>query len=206
MLQGNHDESIKKMLNAGFDEVHKTLDIKLSGHKVHMNHYPYLSKDLEPFRNIHPGKITSLSPNTINIDEEYFFHHNIKLNKKCPVCGSKHKTKESTFNCYEKQLREKLNQMTYEENKDFFKKYFGKILGTKDPKNSEYSVIIKILNKYKKKFIGSRPPCKDDQWLFCGHVHNLWKNQGKMINFSVEMWDYSPVSETEILNFMEKIK
>lgn len=47
--------------------------------------------------------------------------------------------------------------------------------------------------QYIEKFVESRPR-DEGGWLIHGHVHNYWKLRGKMINVSVEMWDYSPVS------------
>lgn len=35
-------------------------------------------------------------------------------------------------------------------------------------------------------------------FCICGHVHSLWKIQPKMINVSIECWNYKPVSEEEI--------
>jgi calcineurin-like phosphoesterase family protein len=40
---------------------------------------------------------------------------------------------------------------------------------------------------------------KDDgRWLLCGHVHEKWKQRGKMINVGVDVWDYKPVHVDEI--------
>lgn len=46
---------------------------------------------------------------------------------------------------------------------------------------------------YKLKHIGSRPEDKGG-FLIHGHVHNLWKFRKKMINVSVENWNYTPVA------------
>ena len=35
-------------------------------------------------------------------------------------------------------------------------------------------------------------------WLLHGHVHNNWRQWGRMINTSVEAWDYRPVSAETI--------
>ncbi len=32
------------------------------------------------------------------------------------------------------------------------------------------------------------------RWQFCGHVHELWKRRGNMINVGVDQWDFAPVS------------
>lgn len=44
---------------------------------------------------------------------------------------------------------------------------------------------------------------KDEgKWLLCGHVHEKWKVQNKMINVGVDVWDMKPVSETQILEII----
>lgn len=35
-------------------------------------------------------------------------------------------------------------------------------------------------------------------WLLHGHVHCLWKRNGRMINVGVDVWNYKPVSENEL--------
>jgi calcineurin-like phosphoesterase family protein len=40
------------------------------------------------------------------------------------------------------------------------------------------------------------------QWL-CGHVHGLFKQVGNVINVGVDVWDFKPVSEEEIIKLME---
>lgn len=42
-------------------------------------------------------------------------------------------------------------------------------------------------------------------WLLHGHVHQHWKTKNKMINVGVDVWDYKPVSEMEILKIVEPI-
>lgn len=34
--------------------------------------------------------------------------------------------------------------------------------------------------------------------LIHGHVHNLWKMKGRMLNVGVDVWDYAPVSEQAV--------
>jgi len=41
---------------------------------------------------------------------------------------------------------------------------------------------------------GEYRPQNKGMWLLHGHIHNLWKVNGKMINVGVDVWDYSPVS------------
>ena len=47
--------------------------------------------------------------------------------------------------------------------------------------------------EYDLKYMNLRPK-NEGQWLIHGHVHQHWKVQFKMINVSVENWDYTPVS------------
>jgi calcineurin-like phosphoesterase family protein len=35
-------------------------------------------------------------------------------------------------------------------------------------------------------------------WLLHGHVHQLWKQQGRMINVGIDAWGGRPVSEREV--------
>jgi len=41
-------------------------------------------------------------------------------------------------------------------------------------------------------------PKDDGKWLLCGHVHQIWKVVGRMINVGVDVWDMKPVSIEEI--------
>ena len=50
---------------------------------------------------------------------------------------------------------------------------------------------------YKVKFY-ERRPVDEGGWLIHGHVHEKWKVKRKMINVSVEVWDYSPISVEEL--------
>lgn len=43
----------------------------------------------------------------------------------------------------------------------------------------------------------------DGGWLLCGHVHQMWKQKKRMINVGVDVWDYKPVAEAEILKLIE---
>ncbi len=47
-----------------------------------------------------------------------------------------------------------------------------------------------------------RPP-DHGGWLLHGHVHNKWRQRGRMINVGVDVWDYSPVSEEDIGALMD---
>lgn len=57
-------------------------------------------------------------------------------------------------------------------------------------------------NGYKLKYMDRRPE-DNGGWLIHGHVHQKWKIKRKMINVSVEPWDYYPVSMEEIVQIIE---
>lgn len=40
------------------------------------------------------------------------------------------------------------------------------------------------------------------RWLLHGHVHQYWKIKDKQVNVGVDVWDYKPVSETQLLEFV----
>ena len=40
-------------------------------------------------------------------------------------------------------------------------------------------------------------------WLLHGHVHGAWKVRGKQINCGVDVNNYTPISEKEIINIIE---
>ncbi len=42
----------------------------------------------------------------------------------------------------------------------------------------------------------------DGSWLLCGHVHESWKQRGRMINVGVDAWGGRPVSEAEIIDLI----
>lgn len=39
----------------------------------------------------------------------------------------------------------------------------------------------------------------DERWLICGHVHSSWKIKDKQINVGVDVWNYKPISEEEVI-------
>lgn len=41
------------------------------------------------------------------------------------------------------------------------------------------------------------------QFLLHGHVHEFWKMKDRMINVGVDQWDFTPVSELEIVELIE---
>lgn len=46
-------------------------------------------------------------------------------------------------------------------------------------------------------------PADDGLWVIHGHVHTAWKVRGRQINVGVDMWDYTPVSDAQLLKIME---
>lgn len=46
-------------------------------------------------------------------------------------------------------------------------------------------------------------PTDEGRVLLCGHVHTAWKTSGRQINVGVDVWDYRPVSEYELLEIAE---
>lgn len=40
-------------------------------------------------------------------------------------------------------------------------------------------------------------------WLLCGHIHERWRQRGRMINVGVDAWGGSPISEATIVELIE---
>lgn len=51
-------------------------------------------------------------------------------------------------------------------------------------------------------FRPSYPP--DDTWMLCGHVHEAWRQHGRVINVGVDVWDYAPVSAETLVKLMRE--
>lgn len=47
-------------------------------------------------------------------------------------------------------------------------------------------------------------PIDDGGWLLHGHVHQSWKVKERMINVGVDVWDYRPVSESQIFEIIRQ--
>lgn len=47
-------------------------------------------------------------------------------------------------------------------------------------------------------------PIDEGNWLLCGHVHNLWMHNGRMINVGVDVQNFYPVSEEAIIDFIQR--
>ncbi len=45
-------------------------------------------------------------------------------------------------------------------------------------------------------------PADRGGWLLHGHVHDRWRQRGRMINVGVDAWDYRPVSAAVITSLM----
>ncbi len=45
-------------------------------------------------------------------------------------------------------------------------------------------------------------PVDRGQWLLHGHVHERWRQRGRMINVGVDAWNYKPVSEDHIVTLI----
>lgn len=49
-------------------------------------------------------------------------------------------------------------------------------------------------------------PIDDGRILIHGHVHQRWTTDGRQINVGVDVWDYEPVHEQEILKLVDRIE
>ena len=55
-----------------------------------------------------------------------------------------------------------------------------------------------VIDKY-----ASWRPVDDGSWLLCGHVHESWRQRGRMINVGVDAWGGCPVSEERVIGLIE---
>lgn len=46
-------------------------------------------------------------------------------------------------------------------------------------------------------------PVDEGMWLLHGHVHEKWRQQGRMVNVGVDVWDFRPVPEKVIAPMMD---
>lgn len=63
------------------------------------------------------------------------------------------------------------------------------------------SLIDKWLLKWKGfdlRYLERRPILRYEEILLHGHVHSTWKKNGRQINVGVDVWDYRPVSVSQI--------
>jgi calcineurin-like phosphoesterase family protein len=52
------------------------------------------------------------------------------------------------------------------------------------------------------RYVQWRPEDEGD-WLFHGHVHTKWRQNGRMINVGVDVWDLAPVAQDTLLALVE---
>jgi calcineurin-like phosphoesterase family protein len=52
------------------------------------------------------------------------------------------------------------------------------------------------------RFADHRPHPRAGEWLLHGHVHEKWRLRGQQVNVGVDVWDYRPVPESEIVALM----
>lgn len=53
------------------------------------------------------------------------------------------------------------------------------------------------------KFADKRPVDKGS-WLLHGHCHTAWKVKGRQVNCGVDVWNYAPVSQEELIAFIKE--
>ena len=53
------------------------------------------------------------------------------------------------------------------------------------------------------RFTSYRPE-DDGCWLLHGHVHDRWRQRGRMINVGVDAWDHRPVSEDDVVALIDR--
>jgi calcineurin-like phosphoesterase family protein len=47
-------------------------------------------------------------------------------------------------------------------------------------------------------------PRDEGRWLLHGHTHGLWKVKDRMIDVGVDSWNYHPVSDSQILEILDR--
>ncbi len=47
-------------------------------------------------------------------------------------------------------------------------------------------------------------PVDTGEWLLHGHVHERWRQRGRMINVGSDVWDFRPVSESAIAELLDR--
>lgn len=58
----------------------------------------------------------------------------------------------------------------------------------------------------KHKFADRMLKQQGNQWLLCGHVHEVWKNKGRCINVGVDQWNFTPVHIDEIRAYKKSLE
>jgi len=54
------------------------------------------------------------------------------------------------------------------------------------------------------RYVEARPIDYFGEWLICGHVHNAWTQRGRQINVGVDVRDFTPLHEDEILEIINQ--
>jgi calcineurin-like phosphoesterase family protein len=57
--------------------------------------------------------------------------------------------------------------------------------------------------EYELKYASKRPH-DDGKWLICGHIHEKWKVNKRMVNVGVDVWDFYPVNEQTLIELMDE--
>lgn len=52
------------------------------------------------------------------------------------------------------------------------------------------------------RFTDWRPTIEDDEWLLCGHVHDSWRQRGRVVNVGLDAWGGCLLSDAEILDII----
>lgn len=53
------------------------------------------------------------------------------------------------------------------------------------------------------KFLQWRP-VDDGKWLLCGHVHEKWRQRGRIINVGIDAWGGVPINENQIIELINQ--
>jgi calcineurin-like phosphoesterase family protein len=56
-------------------------------------------------------------------------------------------------------------------------------------------------SQYEDRYLQARPQ-DNGKWLLHGHVHETWKQWGRMINVGCDVWDYRPVASSELADLI----
>jgi calcineurin-like phosphoesterase family protein len=58
-------------------------------------------------------------------------------------------------------------------------------------------------SQYEDRYLDARP-VDSGAWLLHGHVHETWKQWGRMINVGCDVWDYRPVAASELAELISQ--
>jgi len=47
-------------------------------------------------------------------------------------------------------------------------------------------------------------PVDEGMWLIHGHIHEKWRQRGRMINVGVDVWEFTPMSEGALVTLMDE--